>query len=120
MVPPAWIRGGEVKQLERARESKVKSGLVSRLMRADRAIDFAADVGELFHQGKLAPPAGRGGRVDWGRSGRGHASLTRSLTTATMASRTAALSTPRLRFPADGRTLIIESYSIQPAPLSSG
>src|SRR6266567_469106 len=102
---PPFVRRGEIEQSEGTVERVVQAALVSRFPSANAPLDFAADVRHLLDQPQASPPRRQIG-VNVRR--RGHASLTRAATTRRMTSRRAGFSTSRLRFPCDGRTLIIE------------
>ena len=114
---PARVGGGKIEQLQCTRKSAVKTSGATRRMRADRSIYLAANVGELLYERKRRPPRAE----PWVNECAGrHGSRTSRATTPRMDSRISASSTPRLRFPWAGRTLIMESNSIHPSPVSSG
>jgi len=76
--------------------------------------DLASDIGELFHQRKFQPaPRGQLSMLN---------TQDRTLlpTTLRIFSRTAGSSTPRDRWPREGRILIMESNSIRSGPSKSG
>src|SRR5688572_15110943 len=114
---PALIRGREVEELERAAERIVKARAVPCRVRANRALDFAAHMGELLHQRQVWPAPSC---LTVTRPGRAHPSLTSVSTIRRILSRVTSSSTSRLRFPCVGRTLIIESNSIQLSLSSQG
>jgi hypothetical protein len=84
--------------------------VIAGLPRASRSTNLAADIRQLFEQRHLGPAARRQGTMH-DRSGHSTASLS---TTSEMRRRISGSSTDRVRFPWDGRTLIIESNSNQP------
>lgn len=115
--PPAVVGGRQVEQLEAAVHGCVTTIGAAGLVRPDRAVHFAPNVRELLDQGQRFPPARGKAGVPPGRCCH---YFTRPFTIRRMVSRNPASSTPRERFPRDGRMLIIESYSIQSSSLVPG
>ncbi len=118
---PPRIVGCQVEELERSIKRMLESRCAPLVVRAQGALHFTPDVAKLFHQGESAPsPCRERGMVDQGGFGwRRHRVISVS-TTVRIRDRNAGSSTPRVRLLADGRTLIIESNSIQASPASAG
>lgn len=73
-----------------------------------RPADLAPHIAELRGEGELPPSAGGEARMPDVRH-----RATSSFTSVAICSRVPGSSTPRVRFPNDGRRLIMESYSSQ-------
>ena len=57
---PAVVSGGEVEQLERAIERIIEPIRSAGVVRTNRSLDLAADVGELLDEGERRPARGEG------------------------------------------------------------
>jgi hypothetical protein len=114
-APPSCVRSREVEQLERSLDGGLASIGPPRGLRAQRALDLTADVGQLLDDRQARPAATRERRMH-GR----HQVSTSASTMRTISPRVTGSSTVRDRLPRAGRTLINESNSIQSLAGSPG
>src|ERR1017187_4285620 len=111
---PARVRRGQVEEFEGACKCARPALSICPIVCPNRAVHFAADVGELCYERHRVPSAACEFRVNrWG----GH-SATSCVTTARSRARVEASITERDGFPCAGRTLIIESNSMKSSPCS--
>src|SRR5206468_12933611 len=114
---PSLIRHREVEQLEGTRQRSLETPAVVAAMCPNRALHFAAHVGQLLHEREGLPALRRlcvNGRC------RAHRFVTNAWITRRIAARVLSSSTSRLRLFCEGRTLIMESNSIHSGPDSLG
>jgi hypothetical protein len=113
---PTIIRRREIKQLERTSKRPVAAFDSSGHVGEHDALHLAPNVGELLDKRERLPGSGRKIAMRCGR----HQSITSDVTMRRICSWAVGSSTVRERLPCDGRTLIIESNSIQASSDSSG
>ena len=108
------IGNGQVNQLQCALKSPAADFGAPLLFPGYCPFNFASYIRHLFGEGEQVPSARRQFSVLMVHR------ITRLLTIRRMRSRIAGSSTPRLRFPREGRRLIIESNSTKSSPSSAG
>jgi len=113
-MPMPGIGDRQIQELESPEKSPLTVLRIPFVAPVQGSLDLAPDIGQLEHQGKTVPSARRQRRM------LNVAHFISSATTSTIFSRILWSSTPRERFPCEGRILMTESNSIRSGPSSSG